>query len=122
MKNVLAFLLLTSICGGTVAGDAKDLKALQDALSRIDGTLPGENLEDLAELSSQYVVRAPATFLQAQSDPRHCFGVNFLGVRYVDDRVAQTRELEARRAALESVTDPALASAKARCLRELAGS
>ena len=81
MKHFLAFLLLTSVCGGTVAGDAKDLKALQDALSRVDATLPGENLEDLAELSSQYVVRAPATFLQAQGDTRHCFGVNFLGVR-----------------------------------------
>ena len=122
MKHFLASLLLTAICGGAVAGDAKDLKALQDALSRVDTTLPGENLEDLAEFSSQYVVRAPATFLRAQSDPRHCFGVNFLGVRYVDDLVAQTRELEARRVALESVTDPDLASAKSKCLKELAGS
>ena len=122
MKDLLAFLLLTSFCGSTVAGDAKDLEELQQALSRIDTTLPGEKLEDLAEFSSKYVVRAPATFLKAQTDPRHCFGVSFLGVRYVDNLAAQTRELEARRAALESVTDPDLAAAKSRCLKELAGS
>ena len=122
MKIILGFLSLASVCGNPAAGDSMDLKALQQALSRIETTLPGEKLEDLAEFSSQYVVGAPATFLKAQNDPRHCFGVNFLGVRYVDDLAAQTRELEARRAALESVTDPALASAKSRCLKELAGS
>ena len=122
MKHVLVFFLLTGLCVNASAGEAKDFKALQQALRQADTTLPGEKLEELAEFSSQYVVPAPATFLRAQTDPRHCFGVNFLGAKYVDDLSAQTRELAARRKALESVTDPDLAPARSRCLRELAGS
>ena len=122
MKHVLVFLLAACVCDTAIAGGSKDLKALQQALRQAETTLPGENLEDLAEFSSQYVIPAPATFLRAQSDRGHCFGVNFLGVKYVDDLSAQTRELAARRKALESVIDPELAPARSRCLRELAGS
>ena len=122
MKHVLVFLLFAGACGNAISGGPKDLKALQQALRQAETTLPGDNLEDLAELSSEYVIPAPAIFLRAQSDRGHCFGVNFLGVKYVDDLSAQTRELAARRKALESITDPELASARLKCLRELTGS
>ena len=122
MNHFLVFLLLAGACGNAISGDPKDLKTLQQALRQAETTLPGENLEDLAELSSEYVIPAPATFLRAQSDRRHCFGVSFLGAKFVDDLSAQTREFAARRKALESVNDPEVAPARSRCLRELAGS
>lgn len=99
--------------------EAGEPAALRDILAASDGTLPGDRLEELAELSSRYVASAPAVFLEAQAARPGCFGVEFLGERFTDADVARALERAARRKALQSVTDPGLASVKARCLAQL---
>ena len=133
MKQILASLLLLGFCGSALAASlyfpdlekrvqAGDASALREVLDKSATTLPGEQLEELASLTSLYVRRAPRDFLQAQADRPGCFGVNFLGVDYVDNPESRVRELAARRKALNSVGDEKLANVKARCIGELAGS
>ena len=132
MKQVLASLLLT-FCGKMLAGSlyftelekrvqAGDASALREVLAKAVTTSPGEQLEDLAWLSSLYVRRDPRAFLQAQAEGPGCFGVNFLGVDYVDNSKARAKELAERRKSLMSVSDRKLETVKARCISELAGS
>ena len=132
MKQVLASLLLF-FCGQIVTGSlyfpdlekrvqAGDASALREVLAKAVTTSPGEQLEDLAWLSSLYVRRDPRAFLQAQAEGPGCFGVNFLGVDYVDNSKARAKELSERRKSLMSVSDRKLETVKARCISELAGS
>jgi hypothetical protein len=99
-----------------------DPAALDQALALSVTTPPGEQLEELAELAATYVRPKPALFLKAQLSGPGCFGVSFLGPDFVDNPGARAQELAARRQAVSSVADTALAEVKARCLAELAGS
>ncbi|MGB4858943.1 MAG: hypothetical protein WBP11_06395 [Dokdonella sp.] len=99
-----------------LAGDAQ---AFREVLATVAVTSPGEQLEELAELSSRYLRLAPKAFLEGQRDSSSCFGVGFMGVAYVDDADAVVRELTSRRLVLESVTDPTLDAVKRRCLTQL---
>ncbi|HSD16602.1 MAG TPA: hypothetical protein VLC71_04985 [Thermomonas sp.] len=132
MNQVLACLLLF-LSGQMSAGSlyfpdlerriqAGDSSALREVLAKAVTTSPGEQLEDLAWLSSLYVKRDPRAFLLAQADGPGCFGVSFLGVDYVDKPKARAKELAERRKSLMSVSDKKLATVKARCIGELAGS
>ena len=122
MKCVVSSLLFIGFAAPVIASQPSDLQKLQEILRTARNTLPGERLEDLAEQASTYVRRTPNTFLLAQTDQLGCFGVSFLGTDYVDQPAKRSRELAARRSALNSVKDPNLAAAKARCLAELVGS
>ena len=134
MRTSVIALLFIAFCSAATAGEpsyfpdlaarakAADPAALREILGKADETLPGEQLEELAELSSRYVTRSPVVFLQSQAARPDCFGVEFLGADFTDKPVARTRERSARRKALQSVTDRDLTSVKARCLRTLAGS
>jgi hypothetical protein len=113
------YVYFPGLAKGVLAGDAS---AFEQVLAKSNVTPPGEQLEELAELSSRFVRIQPREFLRVQSSASTCFGVAFMGPEYVDDPVARTREQDLRRKALESVFDPALASIKLRCLGELAGS
>ena len=113
------YLYFPGLAQGVLAGDAQ---AFRQVLAQAEITPPGEQLEELAEMSSRFVRLAPAEFLQAQAAAPTCFGVSFMGTAYVDNPEAVARELTLRRKALESVGDPALSSVKQRCLDELAGS
>ena len=113
------YLYFPGLSQGVLAGD---LKAFRQVLTQAETTPPGEQLEELAELSSRFVRLAPVEFLQAQASSPTCFGASFMGAAYVDNPEAVARELNLRRKALESVGDPALSSVKQRCLDELAGS
>jgi hypothetical protein len=96
-----------------------DLKAFREVLELSESTLPGERLEELAEISSRFVRIAPADFLHGQSGSPTCFGVSFMGPGYVDDMAAKKKERALRRAALEAVSDPSLADVKRVCLSRL---
>ena len=122
MKCAVALLLFIGFAAPVVAGHPSDLQKLQEILRTAHNTLPGDRLEDLAEQASSYVRRAPNAFLLAQADQLGCFGVSFLGADYVDQPTKRSRELAARRSALNSVKDPNLAATKARCLAALVGS
>ena len=98
---------------------AGDPAALEKVLTLADSTLPGAQLEELAQLASHYVRRSPVAFLRAQAPRAGCFGVDFMGDDYVDDSPARNRERTLRRAALEKVNEQDLAGVKARCLAEL---
>ena len=113
------YIYFPSLAQRVLAGDSG---AFQQVLAVADTTSPGEQLEELAELSARFVRLRPSEFLRAQATTPSCFGVSFLGAAYVDNPDARAKELGLRRMALESVTEPALAVAKQRCLRELAGS
>src|SRR5262245_55442752 len=76
---------------------------------------PGEQLEELAEISSKYILMDPVGFLSAQALHEECFGAGFLGPDYVDQPQARREEYDRRSKALDSVTDPALQSVKLRC-------
>ena len=132
-----AFPLLAAsliLCSSTSAADSlyfPDLserarllepQAISEILALSETTLPGEQLEELAELAAGYVIPRPALFLQAQSSMTGCFGVSFLGLKFVDDSAGRQAELAARQYALQTVTDQALAITKNRCLAELHGS
>ena len=99
-----------------------DSAALDQVLALSASSAPGEQLEEHAELAATYVPPKPALFLRAQLSGPGCFGVSFLGPNIVDNPGARAQELAARRQALSSVADTALAEVKARCLAELAGS
>ena len=99
-----------------------DPQAISEILALSETTLPGEQLEELAELAAGYVIPRPVLFLQAQSPMTSCFGVSFLGSKFVDDSSGRESELAARQSALQTVTDPALVVTKNRCLAELHGS
>lgn len=99
-----------------------DVAALREVLAIADKTSPGEQLEELAEILSKAVRPHPAEFLRAQSTDQFCFGVDFMGPAYVDNEHAVRRELELRRKAVVSVSDPSLESTKQRCLALLNGS
>ena len=113
------YLYFPALADRVLAGDPE---AFRQVLARADTTPPGEQLEELAELSSRYVRLAPLEFLRAQASGSTCFGVAFMGPKYVDDPEAVARERNLRRDALESVSDPTLGPVKQRCLAELAGS
>ena len=113
------YLYFPALAHRVLAGDSQ---ALRQVLIQAETTSPGEQLEELAELSSRYVRLAPSEFLKAQADAPNCFGVDFMGSDYVDNPAAVVRERSRRREALESVRDPALSLVKHRCLAELAGS
>jgi hypothetical protein len=98
-----------------------DAEAFRQLLAQAEVTPPGEQLEELAELSSRFVRLAPSEFLRGQANGPTCFGVSFMGASYVDKPEARERERTLRRKALESVADPALAPAKHRCLEQLDG-
>jgi hypothetical protein len=113
------YLYFPALAKRVLAGDPQ---AFREVLSQADTTPPGEQLEELAELSSRYVRLAPVEFLRGQASGSTCFGVAFMGPKYVDNPGAVLRERNLRREALESVSDPALELVKQRCLAELAGS
>lgn len=113
------YLYFPGLASRVLAGDAQ---AFRQVLAQADVTPPGEQLEELAELSSRFVRIDPTEFLRGQAPSTSCFGVSFMGAGYVDDPVSSQRELTLRRTALESVRDPVLASARQRCLVELGGS
>lgn len=97
----------------------QDPDALQRILDLADTTPPGEQLEELAELSSKYVKQSPAIFLANQRGRTGCFGASFMGPEFVDREDLREAERAARYAALESVRDQALAEIKERCLADL---
>jgi hypothetical protein len=101
---------------------AGNSQAFRELLERAKITDPGEQLEELAELSSRFIRLNPVDFLQAQSTAESCFGVSFMGSRYTDDPAAKANERNLRRTALESVTKRSLLNIKQRCLSELAES
>ena len=107
-----------------LAARARDHEAaaLEQVLKLSATTAPGEHLEELAELAASYVRPAPTVFLRAQLSRPGCFGVGFLGPKFVDNSEARALEREARRRALASVTDAALSAVQARCSAKLAGS
>jgi hypothetical protein len=113
------YLYFPALADRVLAGDPQ---AFREVLSKADITLSGEQLEELAELSSRYVRLAPAEFLRGRANGSTCFGVAFMGTTYVDNSEAVARERSLRREALESVSDPGLNGVKQRCLAELAGS
>jgi len=96
-----------------------DPAALESILELSTTTAPGEKLEDLAEMASRYVAPRADVFLRAQSTRSHCFGVEFMGPRFVDNDAARQAERAARRQALMAVDDPALAGTRERCLAEM---
>lgn len=100
---------------------AGDVAAYRQVIAQAETTPPGEKLEELAEISSRFVRLAPVDFLRAQAGASTCFGVSFMGPAYVDDPEAKARERALRWKALESVSEPDLASAKRRCLEQLGG-
>ena len=102
-----------------LAGDAQ---AFRQVLAQAESTPPGDQLEELAELSSRFVRLNPVEFLRAQATTKTCFGVSFMGASYVDNPEAEAQERSLRREALDSVADPALSQVQQRCLAELAGS
>lgn len=137
MKEIgLVFLALVSVPGcATTNSDeylyfpelarhvlAGDSQAFRQVLAKADVTAPGEQLEELAEISSRFVRIDPTEFLRGQASSGSCFGVSFMGAEYVDNRASAQHELALRRSALASVQDPVLASTRERCLGELAGS
>ena len=113
------YVYFLNLAHGVLAGDAR---AFHQVLAKAETTPPGEQLEELAELSSRFVRLAPAEFLRGQDTTPNCFGVSFMGPDYVDNPAAVARERTLRRGALESVNDPGLSLVKNRCLSELAGS
>jgi hypothetical protein len=113
------YLYFPALAQRVLAGDEQ---AYGELLAKADTTLPGEQLEELAELSSRFVRVAPAAFLRKQRGAPTCFGVSFMGPNYTDNPEAVAKERGLRRKALESVNDLDLASAQQRCLVELAGS
>jgi hypothetical protein len=98
-----------------------NVKALRKVLATAEKTPPGEKLEELAEISSKFVRRNPVGFLQAQKNRTTCFGMDFMGVGYLDNVPARQEEIQLRITALRSVNDPRLASTKQRCLSALGG-
>jgi hypothetical protein len=101
---------------------AFDPDALREILALSQTTLPGEQLEELGELAASYVVPRAKAFLQAQAGQTHCFGVSFLGPRFVDNDPAREAELIARRKALAAVSEPKLTAIRDICLASLSGS
>ena len=99
-----------------------DTAALREILDLSQTTLPGEQLEELAELASSYVKPRTLEFLQAQPSHEHCFGASFLGPKFTDDTAARKAELLSRRKALAAVSDPTLVSIRDLCLASLPGS
>lgn len=112
------YLYFPDLADRVLAGDEN---ALQQVLALSADTPPGEQLEELAELSSRFVRISPAGFLRAQATSPTCFGVSFLGPAYVDNPSARARERRLRIEALESVNDPELLPVKQRCLNDLNG-
>ena len=113
------FIYFPQLARSVLSGDDD---AFGEVLFKAETTLPGEQLEELAVISSRFVRLEPAQFLRVQSAHQHCFGVGFMGAAYVDNQAMKQREIVLRRKALESVSDSSLASIKARCLAELDGS
>jgi len=99
--------------------DRGEPAAFREVLRLADTTQPGEQLEDLAKLASRFVRSNPEAFLRAQPSTLDCFGVDFLGDRFVDRPAARQSEIARRKAALGSVADPALARARKACLSKL---
>jgi hypothetical protein len=110
------FIYFPDLANRTISGDAA---AFREVLAEAQATLPGERLEELAEISSKFVLINPTEFLRAQSAYPECFGVDFLGPNYVDDFDAVIQENARRYNALESVTDPSLDVVKYRCISDL---
>lgn len=100
----------------SLAGDGA---AFRTVLAKAETLPPGEQLEELAEISSRYLFVDPADFLKAQSRHVGCFGVDFMGAAYVDNPDARSRERAARYRTLEAVADPALARIRQSCLAVL---
>jgi hypothetical protein len=94
-------------------------QAFKEVLRLSNVTLPGEKLEDLAELASIFVRANPEAFLRLQGGDVNCFGVDFMGARFVDNSAARERETRLRIAALRSVSDPSLAKPRRLCLARL---
>jgi hypothetical protein len=117
--NTGDYLYFPALAQQVLAGDEQ---AYGELLTKADTTPPGEQLEELAELSSRFVRVAPAAFLRKQRGALTCFGVSFMGPDYTDNPGAVAKERGLRRKALESVNDPDLASVQRRCLIALAGS
>jgi hypothetical protein len=112
------YLYFPDLANRVLAGDER---ALRQVLTLAEDISPGEQLEELAELSSRFVRLSPAGFLRAQAAFPTCFGVSFMGSDHVDNPSAVARERKLRIAALESVNDTALLPVKERCLNDLAG-
>jgi hypothetical protein len=133
-KNAGLLAVLAAISAGSVAADSAsyiyfpqlaervlsgESEAFREVLDLSLTTLPGERLEELAEISSRFVRVSPTDFLRGQVGSPTCFGVAFMGPGYVDDPAAKTAERDLRRAALNSVVDSSLADSKRICLSRL---
>ena|SRR5690606_14305525 len=112
------YLYFPALADRVLAGDEQ---ALGQVLALAADTSPGEQLEELAELSSRFVRLSPSGFLRAQAASPTCFGVAFMGPAYSDNPSAKAQERQLRLKALESVDDPRLLTVRERCLDELAG-
>ena len=111
------YLYFPALAQRVLAGDPA---AFREVLARAGTTPPGEQLEELAEISSVFVRLSPEEFLRGQAAGSTCFGVSFMGPNYVDNPQAVAGELALRRKALESVSDSGLAPVRQRCLAALA--
>ena len=110
------YLYFPGLANRALSGDAS---ALREVLAKAQETPPGEQLEELAEISSKFVLINPTEFLRAQSLYQGCFGVDFLGPAYADSFDAAIAENTRRNKALESVADTTLADVKWRCISDL---
>ena len=130
MKRSLLIVSLIAFAAFPVAGQptvaglsarvrSGDAAAFQQVLKLAETTPPGESLENLAEISSHFVLINPTEFLRAQTLGKPCFGVSFMGPDFVDNSAARAHERSLRRAALESVPQSSLAAVKQQCLAEL---
>jgi len=96
--------------------------ALRLALRLTVTTAPGANLEDLHEMLGAAVrphARRLLIALRKTPTVHGCPGVDFLGPEFVDQPERQREETVKRRAALQSVSDPALATVRGKCLATL---
>ena len=96
-----------------------DSNALRQVLELSETTSPGEQLEELAEISSKFVRINPTEYLRVQSNYQNCFGVEFLGYDFVDSEPKGQKEKRMRREALNSITDSNLETTKLICLGKL---
>ena len=98
-----------------------DATAFRRVLELSQTILPGEKREELALISSKFVVVNPHSFLTEQSDSPDCFGVDFMGIEFVDNPTAKLAERSKRVSALSGVHQKSLESTKRACLAILGG-
>src|SRR6478735_2520274 len=83
------YIYFPSLAKGVLSGDAR---AFRQVLAQAKATPSGERLEELAELASRFVTLSPMEFLKGQKESPACFGVAFMGSKYVDRPDAKNLE------------------------------